>query len=416
MTEKIQYKTLSWEMVAVLMIAEIVSNGMLSLPSSLAVVGIVPGVILIVFLGVFATYTSYLLIQFKLNHPEVHNMGDAGFILFGRFGRELLSFGTIVFAVFATGGQLLAGQIALASLSGSKLCLMLYTGIFAVPTLLFALPRTLDRLTWLSVASVICIIVAGIVGMVGAGINPVEGRTISATVPTSFVTAFLSITNPVFSYAGHFMFFILVSEMRYSETAMKAAYSLQAFATIFYVVFAVVMYIYIGETVASPAFSSLPPNWQKAAYGIAIPNFLIAGSLYSHTAAKLLFIRFFRGTNDLHSHTVLGWTSWILLVLLMNGAAFVLAIAVPIFSYLIGIAAALFASWYTYGLAGAFWLYDSYHLQGGRQAWSRYWVKTTLNVLTLLAGAFICVAGTYVTIKLIVDAYHNGSVGKPFSC
>lgn len=57
-------------MVAVLMIAEIVSNGMLSLPSSLAVVGIVPGVILIVFLGVFATYTSYLLIHFKLNHPE----------------------------------------------------------------------------------------------------------------------------------------------------------------------------------------------------------------------------------------------------------------------------------------------------------------------------------------------------------
>ena len=100
------------------MIAEIVSNGMLSLPSSLAVVGIVPGLILIIFLGVFATYTSYLLVQFKLRHPEVHNMGDAGLILFGRFGRELLAFGTVVFAVFATGGQLLAGQIALAALSG----------------------------------------------------------------------------------------------------------------------------------------------------------------------------------------------------------------------------------------------------------------------------------------------------------
>lgn len=56
------------------MIAEIVSNGMLSLPSSLAVVGIVPGVILIIFLGIFATYTSYLLVQFKLRHPDVHNM------------------------------------------------------------------------------------------------------------------------------------------------------------------------------------------------------------------------------------------------------------------------------------------------------------------------------------------------------
>lgn len=61
---------MSWQLVAFLMIAEIVSNGMLSLPSSLAVVGIVPGVIVIVFLGVFATFTSWLLIQFKLRHPQ----------------------------------------------------------------------------------------------------------------------------------------------------------------------------------------------------------------------------------------------------------------------------------------------------------------------------------------------------------
>lgn len=74
----IKYKTLSWQLVAVLMIAEIVSNGMLSLPSSLAVVGMVPGLIIIVFLGIFATYTSWILVKFKLRHPEVHTMGDAG--------------------------------------------------------------------------------------------------------------------------------------------------------------------------------------------------------------------------------------------------------------------------------------------------------------------------------------------------
>jgi hypothetical protein len=66
----IKYKTLSWPLVAVLMITEIVSNGMLSLPSSLAAVGIVPGVIVILFLGIFATYTAWALIQFKLRHPE----------------------------------------------------------------------------------------------------------------------------------------------------------------------------------------------------------------------------------------------------------------------------------------------------------------------------------------------------------
>lgn len=66
----IKYKTLTWPVVSLLMIAEIVSNGMLSIPSAMATVGLAPGVIITVFLGVFATYTSWLLIRFKLNHPE----------------------------------------------------------------------------------------------------------------------------------------------------------------------------------------------------------------------------------------------------------------------------------------------------------------------------------------------------------
>ena len=44
-------------------------------------------------------------------------MGDSGMVLFGPVGREILSFGTIVFAIFATGSQILAGQIALGSVS-----------------------------------------------------------------------------------------------------------------------------------------------------------------------------------------------------------------------------------------------------------------------------------------------------------
>jgi hypothetical protein len=92
------------------------------------------------------------------------------------------------------------------------------------------------------------------------------------------------------------------------------------------------MYVYLGPTVASPAFSSLPLKWAKATYGIALANFLIAGSLYSHTAAKLFFIRMFRRTRHLHQHTVLGWGTWTVLIVLANGAAFVLAVGVPIVS------------------------------------------------------------------------------------
>jgi hypothetical protein len=343
-------------------------------------------------------------------------MGDAGMILFGPAGREVLAAGTVIFAVFATGSQLIAGQTALAALSGSRLCQMLYTGIFAAPVLLFSLPRTLDRLSWLSIPAVISILVAGVIGMIGAGLHPAPGRTVEVARPSGFVAAFVSITNPVFAYAGHFMFFILISEMKDTRGAMKAAYLLQGFATSFYVVFAVVTYYYLGSEVASPSFSSLPAAWAKAAYGAAIPNFMIGGSLYSHTAAKLIFVRMFRRSRHLHQHSVLGWGVWMLLVLLANGAAFVLAVGVPIFNYLIGIAASLFASWYTYGIAGFFWLYDAYHFGLGKREWSRSWGMTTFSILTILAGLFICVAGLYVTIDGIVVAYRDGTVSSPFSC
>lgn len=201
----IKYKTMSWELVSMIMIAEIVSNGMLSLPSSLAVVGMVPGLILIIFLGIFATYTSKLLISFKLRHPEVHSMGDAGFVIFGPIGREVMAAGTCLMAVFFCGGQLLAGQLALSSLSDGRLCLMWYTGIFAIATIAIALPRTFEGLGWISIPSVLSIFIAGIVSMTGAGIEPAEPRVVQAAVSSNFYAAFFSITNPVFAYSGHFM-------------------------------------------------------------------------------------------------------------------------------------------------------------------------------------------------------------------
>ncbi|KAF2087304.1 transmembrane amino acid transporter [Saccharata proteae CBS 121410] len=412
----IKYKTLSWQLVALLMIAEIVTNGMLSLPSSLAVVGIVPGLILIVFLGIFATYTAWILVQFKLRHPEVHNMGDAGMILFGPIGREVLAGGTVIFAVFAAGSQMLSGEIALAALSDNKLCTLLYTGIFAIPILVCSFPRTLNSLSWLCIPSCISILIAGIVGMVGAGVHPVPDRVISTTESPSFYSAFVSITNPVFAYAGHFMFFVMISEMKHPQDAMKAAYTLQGFATTFYALFAAILYVYVGNDVASPAFSSLSPKWMKAAYGIAIPNFIIAGALCSHTAAKLFFLRMFRHSDHLHSHTKLGWSVWVVLIVLANGAAFVLAVGVPIFNYLVGLVASLFASWYTYGVAGAFWLHDEYHDGEGFRTWRRKWVQCGLAIGTFLAGAFICVAGTYVNVKGIVEAYQSGEVPGAFTC
>ncbi|KJA27230.1 hypothetical protein HYPSUDRAFT_131790 [Hypholoma sublateritium FD-334 SS-4] len=405
------YKTLSWQFVSLLMIAEIVSNGLFSLPSALAVVGIVPAVILIAFLGIFGLFTAKLLIDFKLNHPNVHTMGDAGFIIGGPIARELLAAGTIIFAICGTGSELLSGQLALQSLSNNGLCGIAFLGIFSAATLVVALPRTLGRLSWLGLLSAMTITLSGIVAMIGAGVNPTPGRVLNATIPANFYQAFLAITNPVFAYAG--MFFILISEMRRPQDAMKAAWLLQGFSTVFYVVFAVVVYVFIGNTVASPALLSLSTKWAKATWAIALPNFLIGGGLYAHTAAKLIFVRVFRHTRHIYTHTLLGWTVWAVLCFAAVGLAFLFVVAIPIFSYLIGISAALFASWYTYGIAGFFWIHDTKSVNGEL---SRRPVMFILSVLTILAGAFICVAGTFVSVKLIIAAHESGIIGKPFTC
>lgn len=63
-----------------------------------------------------------------------------------------------------------------------------------------------------------------------------------------------------------------------------------------------------------------------------------------------------------------------------------------------------------------FWLHDSYHDEGGARAWRRRWLQALLALLTILAGAFICVGGLYVIIKAIVEVYQTGTVTAPFAC
>ena len=53
------------------MIAETISLGILALPSTLATLGMIPGIVLITVLGVLSTYTGYVIGQFRLVYPWV---------------------------------------------------------------------------------------------------------------------------------------------------------------------------------------------------------------------------------------------------------------------------------------------------------------------------------------------------------
>jgi amino acid permease len=153
---EVKYRTMHWWQAAITMIAETISLGILSLPSVLAAVGIVGGLILLIGLGIIATYTGYVIGQFKLAYPHVHNMADAGEVLFepigmGAIGREFFGTAQIIFLIFIMGSHILTWIIALNAMSDHATCSIVWGVIGLIVLFIFTLPRTLKKVSYFSI-------------------------------------------------------------------------------------------------------------------------------------------------------------------------------------------------------------------------------------------------------------------------
>ena len=95
---------------------------------------------------------------------------------------------------------------------------------------------------------------------------------VQATTTVSFPTAFLSVTDIIFAYAGHVAFFSFISELKNPNDYPKALFLLQGWDISLYVIASTVIYRYGGPDVASPALSSTSSVAAKVAYGIALPT------------------------------------------------------------------------------------------------------------------------------------------------
>jgi amino acid permease len=61
--------------------------GVLSIPIAFDTLGIVPGVIILCVIAGITTWSDYIVGVFKLKHPEVYGIDDAGGLMFGRLGQ-----------------------------------------------------------------------------------------------------------------------------------------------------------------------------------------------------------------------------------------------------------------------------------------------------------------------------------------
>lgn len=134
------------------MVAGNVSLGVLSLPAVVASLGLVPAVILIVGLGILATYTGYVIGQFKWRFPHISSVADAGEVLMGRFGKELFFVGQMLKLVFNMASHILTFTVAMNTITDHGTCSLVFGAVGLVISFALSLPRTMNNVSWLSLA------------------------------------------------------------------------------------------------------------------------------------------------------------------------------------------------------------------------------------------------------------------------
>lgn len=136
--------------------------------------GMATGILITVLLAATSWYTGYILVQFKVNHPGVMNFGDAGRIVAGRSGAIVMGGLLMVKVTLVAASHSLSGGIALSNISDYKICSLAYAAIITFVSFVLCIPRTFERISWISFVSVSSILIACVITIVASGLQSLE--------------------------------------------------------------------------------------------------------------------------------------------------------------------------------------------------------------------------------------------------
>ena len=139
------YLSVGWLGASVLMMKTEVGLGVLSIPGAFDILGMIPGIIILLAIGGITTWSSYVVGQFKLNHPQVYGIPDVGMLMWGPIGRDILAVAFCLFWIFIAGSAMLGVSIGLNAVSTHGACTAIFVAVAAIIALAFASIRTLGR-------------------------------------------------------------------------------------------------------------------------------------------------------------------------------------------------------------------------------------------------------------------------------
>lgn len=94
-----------------------------------------------------------------------------------------------------------------------------------------------------------------------------------------------AISSIIFSFSGTAAFFPIAAEMRDQKHYFKAMYLCQTVVYVVYLIIGVMVYLYCGSYVASPALGSAGPFMKKVCYGLALPGLCVTMMIVCHVSS-----------------------------------------------------------------------------------------------------------------------------------
>ncbi|KAI6954160.1 hypothetical protein KC316_g6132, partial [Hortaea werneckii] len=239
---EVHYASMSWWHTALVMIAETVSLGILSLPSALATLGYVPGILLILTLGLLSWYTGTIIYRLKIQHfDSIHSYANIFALWLGKPGRWFGEVATNLMLVFIVAAHIVTFSVMMNVLTeGGMSCLSILLATFtALISIALSTPHPL----------------------------PTSYAIMPTTLPqTTLPQRTLSLSTLILAYNGQIAYPTLLTEMAHPQRDFpKALTCLILTTTTLYILTATLIYHYAGSSVASPALGSAPPLGRKIA-------------------------------------------------------------------------------------------------------------------------------------------------------
>jgi amino acid permease len=419
----------------------------MSFPYSYSVLGLIPGLILTIVQAAFVLYTSLVVWEFCLRHPEVRDVCDIGQMLFWN-KRWAWWFTAVMFILNNTFIQALhcltIGRY-LNTMTNHATCTVWFAAVGAIVSFFCSLPRTFDMLSKLATVSAFFTFVSVILAAAFAAaegkhgtrgylpssvIDPTTGlpglgEPIVSLIPvagTTFVAGMNGFLNISYTFIGQITLPSFIAEMKNPYDFRKALWIVTIAEIIVFCLVGGMVYGYTGTQYnTAPAFGSLGNTiYLKVAFSFMIPTLIFLGVLYASVTSRFVFFRLFEGSRHKSNHTVIGWAAWAGILATTWVFAFVIAEVIPFFVDLLSLMSSLFDSFFGWIFWGVAYirmrkadLGPTFYKQRG----IRGWIGFLMNIFIIIFGVFTLTAGTYVSPQALpavnASLIENTGISRP---